>query len=442
LKRHHARPQGAGEIQPDASTLPPALTAEVPIPAGRRGPQSVEAFRSRSFRYLFASNFLFFNAQFAVLACQQWLIVGLTDSRTMLGLVAFAQGLSTMLVSPFAGVLTDRVPRRRILVVARGMNVLAAAALGLLAAFGVLGLWHVLAFSLVIGLVSGGSQPASATYVFDIVGREKVANAVALNSTGVGLAQIFGPSLGGALIAASGIVAGYFYGALFYLLAVGALLRIPVRGSSSATARLPFFEELAHGVRVTTHNPVTRWVVVFLCTTICASAVGTMRPVYAKDVFDVGAAGFGMLAAAAGIGGILGAVIAAFASGRVANKAFPVLVFAGIYFGSEIIYGLSPSYETTVAIEFAIGLSGSAWAATLFPLMQLAVPADVRGRVMSLGFMLLQCAFMGQLAAGALADVVGPRATLVVFGAIGLSAYVVAVGVGTFVCESSKVRYG
>jgi MFS family permease len=420
----------------------PVAVAPVPSPAASGFRTTLRAFDVEPFRALFASNFLFFNAQFIFLASQQWLIVNLTDSRTLLGMAGFAQGIAMMLLGPFAGVVTDRVPRRHILAGTRGFLVLVTGGVGLLAALDVIAVWHVLLVALLVGVTQAASQPATQTYVFDIVPSDRVANAVALNSANTGTSQMIGPSLGGLLIAAIGIAAGYFASSVFYFFAMLLLFRIAVVGEVQADARRPFFQEMREGAREAYRNPVVRWSLLLVTTSFAVAAVQALRPVYAKDVFDVGAFGFGMLSAAFGVGGIAGAVLAANLTGRVANKGLMLVVSGCVFYVGEILYGLSPVFATTLAVEFLMGMAATCWSSTAFPLIQMAVPQAMRGRVMSLVFTILPGAMIGQLGAGALADAVGPRSTLVAFGLVALAVHVYALVRGELVRAAAKVHFG
>jgi predicted MFS family arabinose efflux permease len=172
-----------------------------------------------------------------------------------------------------------------------------------------------------------------------------------------------------------------------------------------------------------------------------ASALQGLRAVFAKDVFDVGAFGFGLMSTMFGIGGVLGAVIAANLANRNVNKGLVVIACACVFYSGMVLYGLSPTYATTLVLEFVCGVGAASWSSTAFPLIQLSVAPEMRGRVMSLVFAILPGGFMGQLLAGVLADQIGARATVSLFGACALSMHLFGLAKGTFVREAAKVRY-
>ncbi|MGE3444730.1 MAG: MFS transporter [Acidimicrobiia bacterium] len=420
-----------------------AEAAAAPKPARAGGFRtSLTAFETPGFRFLWLSNLLFFNAQFIFVASQQWLIVNLTDSRTLLGLAGFAQGVAMLVLSPFAGVVTDRVSRRLILMVARLCLVALCLTVAVLEVAGLIEVWHVVLVALVAGLTIGSAQPATQTFVFDVVPRDRAANAVALNATTTGMSQMIGPSLGGILIAAFGVAAGYFVSAGFYLCGALVLVVITVLAPRPAPAeRRSVRSELREGAREALANPVTRWALFFVLSSIFGASIQALRPVFAKEVFDVGAVGFGLMSAVFGLGSVTGAIVTANLSYRVPNKGAMLLTGGLIFFGAFLLYSGSPWYGTTLVCEFVMGFGGTMWNASGFPLIQMAVPEAVRGRVMSLVFMIMTGAFMGQLLAGFLADHIGPRWTLFACGSVALGIHAVGLINRTFLRAAAKVSY-
>jgi MFS family permease len=403
--------------------------------------ETLRAFGIADYRVLFTSNLLYYSAQFVFLASQQWVVVNLTDSRTQLGLVGLAQGLAILCVTPAAGVLTDRTAKRTLLLTTRVLLVTLTVLCSVLAAAHLLALPVVLVAAVALGSVIGMSQPATQTYVFDVVPRDRVANAIALNSANLAASQMIGPALAGALIAALGVAAGYFLSSAFYLAGAFALLLIPIPGRAVAASTAAWLESVLAGAKTAYQSAVARWIFFLLGSGLFGSAVQTLRPVFAKQIFDRGALGFGLLATAFGIGGVCGALVAANLAGRVRNKAV-VMVSCGLFYGlSELLYGLAPTYETALVLEFCIGLAASAWSASTLPLLQMAVPAAFRGRVVSFYFAAQTISLMGQLASGASADLIGPRWTMVAFAAAIFLMNAIAIGRGTLIRRSAEVEF-
>jgi MFS transporter, DHA1 family, staphyloferrin A biosynthesis exporter len=380
--------------------------------------QVIETFRIPYFLPLWGSNGLQFCAWYAQLLVLQWLVMSLTDSRTLLGLVSFVQGGVIFLTSPLAGVAVDRFPRRHVLMTGRiGLAaVLAALAAGV--ASGQVVYAHLIVASVAIGALASLMQPATQTFVFDVVGRERAPSAVSLNSAITGLAQTLGPMAGGAALGAFGFVGACFGAAGALGLAALALLAVPVlaRGEP-APGRNGWWSELREGLAwVSGNRPVL--LALFACSmSIFNGALAAMRPVFARHVLDVGSVGYGTMAGMAGAGGLT----AALAMSMLPRTRHPGLWIAGSMLGFSLLivaYALAPSYPFVLAAEFGTGLCGQVWMVSTFTGLQMAVPETMRGRIVALVFMLATLAPVGSLVVGALADAVGDRPAMAVFGAI------------------------
>jgi predicted MFS family arabinose efflux permease len=206
--------------------------------------------------------------------------------------------------------------------------------------------------------------------------------------------------------------------------------------------RASFLREFQAGLREVIANGVARWIMFLVGSTLFASAIMAMRPVLAKQVFNVGALGFGTMGAFFGVGVIGGALIAANLSTRVKNKAWIVLIGGLVYYGGEVLYGLAPTYQWVLPCELLLGLSGTVVGSYMFPLAQLAVPREVQGRAVSIIYALQPLMFVGQLFAGLLADHIGPRWTLALFGAAAVTMYLFATARGTLVKAAATVEFG
>ena len=217
----------------------------------------IATFRVPYFFQYWLSNLLqFFSFNMQVIA-GQWLMTDLTPSRTLLGMVGFSQGIMVVLTSPFAGVAVDRMSKRNLMIVGRTVLAGLIVVMMLLVATDVIRIWHILAISLGAGLIQSLMQPATQTYVYDIVGRMRVQNAMALNSAGTGLANMAGPALAGTLIALVGVIGAFFSAAAGLMLGVFALWVIPLSGKSSGPVSTSPLRDVQEGFSyVLHHKPV------------------------------------------------------------------------------------------------------------------------------------------------------------------------------------------
>ncbi|MCG8592413.1 MAG: MFS transporter [Proteobacteria bacterium] len=380
-------------------------------------PRSLATLRSPHFATLWSSNLVHFSAWFAQLVVLQWLVTALTDSRTLLGLVGFVQGAALFLLSPVAGVAVDRWPKRRLLISGRLAVALLLAVLAVDMAAGTVTIAHILLAAVGIGALSALLQPATQTYVLDVVGGTRLQSAIALNAGAIGIAQTAGPLLGGVAIAALGLAGAA--GAAAGALAAAALLLalIPIPGLPSRTSGGRWWADLREGWRYVASTPPV-WMALAACSaSMFNGGLAAMRPIFARHVLEVGSAGYGVLAGVAGLGGILTAVVLA---------TLPPLRRPGLWIASSmlafalclVLYSFAFSYPYVLAVEFASGVMGQLWMVSTFTGLQMAVPETMRGRVMSLVFMVVTLAPVGNLFVGMLADRVGDQWALALFGAI------------------------
>ena len=366
----------------------------------------------------FLANFAqFLFAQVSMMA-MFWLMTGLTESRFQITLVAFCQGVTVFVLSPWGGVVADRVAKKWLLVFTRLAMVVLVVAMGALVAADVATIAHLWIASVIGGAIVSLMQPASQTFVFDLVGRDRLENAIALNATAGGVAQVFGPAAGGVIVAAIGVSASFFVSGAGMFMAAGLLLAIPIAGRAVAEVeRKHPVEEIREGFAWVWADRGVRLVLLASCMALFNGAIMAMRPVYARFVLDVGEVGFGVMSGANGVGTLLAAV----ALSMLARFRYVGIWITGGMLGFAlciVLYSFAFSFEYILLIEFLLGVTGQVWNVTVMAGLQLAVPEHMRGRVISMVFMAAQLGFVGQPIVGALADRFGDQIALGVFGAI------------------------
>ena len=386
---------------------------------GRGGPlaQAADTFALPHYPRLWLSNLI----QFVCFQIQslslQWLVTTLTPSRTALGLLGFVQGGTMAVASPGAGVVVDRYSKRNLIVAGR----LGIAAIGLsvalLAHTESIAFWHLLIAGVIGGSLASLMNPASQTYVFDVVGRTRIHSAVALNAMGSSFGHTGGAALAGVLIAAIGIVGAFASASTALLLAAGLVLAIPIRGLGATGQKRSALSELGEVLAYVRSNPPVLLALVGCSMAIFNGAVSPMRPIFARHVLEVGSEGFGAMAASHGVGTIVAAL---------AVTLFPLRRNLGIWIVGTmlafavglLLYSFAFSFAWVLGAEFWLGLTGQVWNVAAVTGFQLAVPERMRGRLLALMYALVQLGFVGIFAAGALADVVGDQVALGTFGAL------------------------
>jgi hypothetical protein len=366
---------------------------------------------------LLASNALQYVCVAAAGFALQWLVMDLTPSRAVLGAVAFAQGATLVALTPLGGVLADRHERRRLIAWVRCALAAALCATAALIASGALELWHLGIAAVIASALGAAIGPAVPACLGDLVAGDRLQRAIAIDTTGAALAQMLGPAAAGLLIPAAGAVSVYAVAGASLLGAAALLALAPASsrspGSWEGSAWSSLGSALAH---VVAHPPL-------LLTLLGASlavfngALQVLRPVFARHVLEVGAQGFGWMAAAGGAGTLIAALAAA---ALPAPRRYGVAITAAMlgYALCLVAYSYAFSLAYVLAIEFAAGAAGSLWTVWVITGFQLAVPEAMRGRVLSLVLALANFGFVGYAPVGMLADALGDQLAMRVFGLI------------------------
>lgn len=384
--------------------------------AGVQRPAST--MRIRYFPAFWAGNLLQFFCYNMNIIANQWLVTSLTSSRAALGLVGFIQGGMIALTSPFAGVTADRLPKRNVLIVARLLLGVAFVTIGVLQFTARVALWHIWVESILVGLVMSFSEPATQTFVFDIAGRERIQNAIALNSMGAGLAQMTGPALAGVLIAIAGLTATFFSATAGLAVSCLLFLAIPIMGKSQMNIDgAGALSQLREGLWYVRAHPPVMLVLLSCMAAVFNGSLYAMRPIFARDVLQVGSTGYGVMAALGGVGAIIGAVITS-ALPQTRRPGLQAVATLFLYALCLVLYSFAFSYPYILAVEFTAGFIGQLWQVSIFSGLQTSVPEAMRGRLIGLVFTCVQLTFVGQLGCGTLADLTSDQLALGLFGAI------------------------
>ncbi len=351
---------------------------------------------------------------------QAWLVLQLTGSGALLGIVVGLQLLPSLIFSPLAGVVADRLPKRRLLAWMQIAMAAPAGILGILAVSGWVEVWHVLALAFIFGVARAFEAPARQSFVSEMVDADRLGNAVALNSASFNTGRLIGPALAGLMIAAFGsgvaatgwviIINALSYGFVVYSLWImnAAELTPSPRGNLGDRA-------IRDGLRYVRSRPD---LMLLLTTVFFIGAFGMnfqiTSALMATEVFGKGASEFGVLGSILAIGSLAGALLAA----RRGTPRLRYIVGAGLVFSVvQILSGLMPSYSTYAMILPFVGLSTITVATTASAVIQLTAAPTMRGRVVSLYLMV----FLGSVPLGApiigwIGEHAGAREALVASG--------------------------
>ncbi|MYA52662.1 MAG: MFS transporter [Dehalococcoidia bacterium] len=379
------------------------------------------AFRDRGFARYFWSNALFFLGQGLILLGAQWLLKELTDSRAILGLMGGIHAVIVIVLSPYGGVIADRTARRDLLVAGRVGLATVAIVMGLVVARGAAKGWIVLVAVGFEAAFLALSQPATQSYVYDLVGPRRLPTAVALIAMVTGVLQVAGPSVGGPLIALVGTQATYLIGGAGFVIGALLLLAIPIKGKTegAVATTISFTADIVETARHLRRDRLLVWVLMpATLITLFAGAILLLRPVFADDVLGVGAWGFGWMNAAFGAGSFVGSIIVVALGDRLKLKGLTLLIAPLDWCACMIVYSISPWFSLTLGVEFVMGISSPFWMVAMMTILQIRVPAELRSRVLAVYFMVLQFMQLNWVYSGVLADAIGDRLALLIMGAI------------------------
>jgi MFS family permease len=322
------------------------------------------------------------------MAAQAWLVLTLTRSATTLGLVVALQTLPVLFLGPYGGVIADRIDKRKLMVVLQGMMGLQALALGLLTITGAVQLWEIGALAVLLGLNNAFENPARQSFMLEMVGAENLRNAVSLNSVLVNVARSVGPAVAGVLIATVGEGVCFLANAASFVAVIVSLMTLD-RGALHPTPPTPRAPgQLREGLRYVRGTPELGVPLLMMALVGClAYEFQVSLPVMARQGLHVGAAGYGFMTAAMGVGAVVGGLLVA-AKGRTGLR--PLVLSAGAFGVLLILAALAPNLPVELVALALVGGASISFMSTGNSTLQLASAPNMRGRVMSLWFVAFQ----------------------------------------------------
>lgn len=407
-------------------------------------PYGLRAFGHRDYRLFWFSQLLSLTGTWLQSLAQGWLVLSLTDSPLALGLIGILQFGPSLLLGLPGGVIADRYPKRRILLVTQSAIFLVTSVLAALVVSGTVQLWHIYAAALVFGMVNAVDMPTRQAFVSDMVGHEDLGNAVALNSALFNATRIAGPALAGVLISTVGPGICFVLNAVTYLPTIGALALMHANGdpSPASSAQSPV-ERLRGGLAYVMRTPAVLMPIVlvgFLATFGLNFNVWT--PLLARDVLDIGASGFGVLMSSLGVGSLTGALLLAF-RGR-APSLRRILAGAGLFALAELLLAFLAQERAPLPaillLMATIGFCMSTTMAQANTLVQTTSPQALRGRVVSIYMTVFAGSTpLGAAVAGGAAEV-GGAPLAVALG--GIAALLAVVGVAFWSARAAQPSAG
>ena len=377
------------------------------------------SLRHLDFRYLWTGTVMMSAGQWVQQVTLGWLIYDLTGNSVLLGALNGLRALPFLVTGPMAGVAADRMDRRKLLLRTQWVLIITAVLMGALVSSPYLHVWHIFLFTLITGVAWTITEPVRMSLIPAAVPKEELANAVALNSGGFNLMKVIGPALGGALIAWFGAGDNFFVQSVAYTGVLWMIYRIHIPPHRAEANKSSALANLKEGFAYVWSTPaVLALMTLAYVPRIFAVPYQTLMPVFQKDVMHVGPGALGLLMAAPGIGAVIAVLTMATLGNRIKRQG-NLLVCSIIVLGIFLIFFSQITWMPLALVTLVIvGMFQMFFLASTATMLQLIVPDQLRGRVLSLymldrGFMPL-----GALFAGTSAHFIGAPSTVATMGGI------------------------
>ncbi len=400
-------------LPPSASVVPVSLWKQL---TARDIKHLGEALHHKDFRFFLGGAFLSNVGTWMQAIAQAWLVLQLTNSPFFLGLDGFANTLPISIFALLGGVAADRFDRRKLLLGTQWIMMILALLQAVLTQLQVIRVWHVIFFSFCTGLTQAIAWPVYQAILANIVKREHISNAIALNSTQFNIARTIGPLIGAVGLSLIGTAGCFYLNAVSFAAVIFALDRVkqPANRKIPGSTETGVMASLREGFGFLAADRSLGWILITMAaTTLLGVPMMTLLPIFARDILQVGPHGLGVMVGAFGLGAILAGILVALLGdfqGKGRFVARNVLLFVVGLVG----FSLSSNFLLSVICLFFSGFSMVGFASVINTMIQRAVPDHLRGRAMSMFvFSFGGCMPFGNLMAGYLANVFGaPRALL------------------------------
>ena len=409
----------AEEVQPTSSPTP--------SPSGQsRLPVVFRSLKHRNFRLFFSGQLISLIGTWMQTIAEAWLIYRLTGSSVLLGLLGFVSQIPIFLLSPIGGLAADRWPRQRVVISTQIASMSLGFTLAALTLTGRIRVWELIVLATLLGVVNAFDVPARQSFLIEMVGREDLLNAIALNSTMFNGARVAGPAVAGLLVAKVGEGWCFFLNGVSYIAVLAGLLMMRIEKSLAVHDGSSPIEKLREGLRFVRHTVPIRTLLLLLgLVSFTALPFSVLMPIFADRILHGGASAYGNLMGAVGVGAMFGAFTLAM---RQQLRGFGNIVgYSAMGLGASLtLFGASRWYWLSLMTLAMAGYAMMMQFTSANTLIQAMVPDKLRGRVMSLySMMFLGMSPLGSLAAGKMAQHIGAPITVALGGIASLAGGVV-----------------
>ncbi len=392
------------------------------------------ALRHRNFQLFFSGQLISLIGTWMQNVAQSWLVYRLTGSALLLGSVGFAGQIPVFLFAPLGGIVADRTNRHRVVIATQAASMLLAFILAVLTLSHRVQVWHVFLLAALLGVVNAFDIPGRQSFLVDMVGKEDLMNAIALNSSMFNGARVIGPAIAGILVAKIGEGWCFFANGVSFFAVIIGLLMMRVQSPPRASTASPF-EHMMEGFRfVNQTGPIRALLLLLGLVSLVGMPYVVLMPIFADQILHGGARGLGILMGATGVGALLGALTLAFREGVKGLGRWVAWCCAG-FGASLVVFSMSHEFWLSVFLLLPVGYCMMLQMACSNTLIQVMVPDALRGRVMAVySMMFMGIAPIGALLGGAAAYRMGAPLTVAIGGVACLA------GGGWFGLHLPKIR--
>lgn len=400
----------------DASKLPPLPQ---PPPSSGRWADIFRAMRHRNFKLFFSGQLISLVGTWMQVIAESWLVYRLTGSSLLLGTVGFAAQLPVFLIAPIGGTVADRYNRRNLIVATQACSMVLALIYSILTLTGLIRVWQIFVLAGLLGVVNAFDIPARQAFIVEMVGKEDLMNAIALNSSMFNGARIIGPAIAGYLVAKIGEGWCFFSNSMSYIAVIIGLLMMEVAVRAAPEHQVSPAQHIIEGFRyVRETKPVRALLMLLGLMSFVGMPYAVLMPIFADRILHVGAQGLGWLMGATGVGALIGALTLAAKKGLKGLGTWVAVCSAG-FGGSLILFSSSRVIWLSMLFLVPVGLTLMVQMASSNTLIQSMVPDRLRGRVMAVySMMFMGMAPFGSFFAGLTAEHIGAPLTVAIGGGV------------------------
>ena len=365
------------------------------------------AFNSRNYKLYFSGQLISLIGTWLQIVALGWLVLKMTNSAFLIGLITALGSLPSLFFTLFGGVLVDRFPKKKILFITQGSAMILAITLGMLTVFNVINIWEIAVIAFLMGTVAAIDIPARQAFVAELVSKDQIPSAIALNSATFNAARVIGPGIAGLLIAWIGTGGAFLFNGLSYVAVIAALWSMNIE-SIIAEKKTGTLTSIKEGLDYSFSHPIIRMLIIF---TAVSSVFGwsytTVMPLIAANEFHLDAAGLGYMYAAGGLGALCATLLIGLFSKKVSSVYF-ILGGNTLFSVCIILFSFTTNLTLALTLLFFAGFGLLSQFAMINTTIQRHVKSEFRGRVLSIYiFMFMGLTPLGNFEVGLLSEKMG-----------------------------------